>query len=131
MIYYNDLAIDNRMEKIKRCLKNDYMKENLKWDLQNEMYLSVTFVIYVLALSVSAFIFSTETEKHLDVEIKKNVSSNPKEQNMTSLRMITALPLLILSIDLLIAIDMAVIVSLATIQCVYNEKVKSTKKILV
>ena len=130
MIYYNDLAIDNRMEKIRRCLKNDYKKEYLKWDLQNEMYLSVTFVIYVLALSASAFIFSTETEKHLDVEIKKIVSLDPKEQNVTQLRMITALPLITLGIDLLIAIGMAVIVSLATIQCVSN-KVKSTKIILV
>ena len=119
MVYYNDLAIDNRMEKIKSCLKkNDHKTERRKWDLQNEMYLSVTFVVYVLALSISAVKFSTETEKHLDAEIKKIFSLDPKEQNVTQLRMITALPLTTFSIDLMIATAMAALGSFAGIRCV-------------
>jgi len=92
------------------------------------LYLSIIFVLYVLTLSISAVQFSSETEKHLNPEIKKIVSLDPKEQELSQLRMISALPLITLSIDLVIVNAMAVLGSYAGLQCVSKERYKTTKQ---
>jgi len=117
-IYYNDLSIGNRMENIEWILKQkDQKMEYKKWDLQNELSMSVIFVYYVLALSFSAVQFFSETEKHLDDEIKKIISIIPDEQKVVQLGMISALPLITLTIDLVIVNAMAVFGLYAGLQC--------------
>jgi len=68
VVYFNDLALNNRMKKIK--MKLGYKNKRsayVKWELQNQLVLSVTFTFYVLALSSASVQFFTETNEELQL----------------------------------------------------------------
>ena len=109
-IYFIDLAPDSQMKKIKNKLmdqqkrkKSKYVRvqknykptnrEKLKWTLRNQFILSLTFVLYVLGLSLAAVRFSNETESHSNKKSKFLFSLSHNEVAASEQRVMTSLPM--------------------------------------
>ena len=103
VFYFNDFIPNNRSEKIRKILAENTTKASfLKWDLQNEFILSLLITMYILALSAAAVQFSTDTETHLNSNVKAIFSIDPSIVDVFQQRLTSSLPIITFTIDLII-----------------------------
>ena len=95
MIYFNHLAYNSRIYKHKEIFEGSDQNKKMavQWHLQNEVIISLVFVVFAFCLSAAAVGFTNETEHHV-AEVQKYFSytnNNTYLAYMTSISIITFL----------------------------------------
>ena len=102
VVYYNDSKENNRMFKIKRILsrKDNYGKRVVKYELQNELIVSLIFCIYVIILS-SCGVYYTVNHTYLNKHVEDYFSINNLS---TNLEFSASLAIVTLTLDLIVVV---------------------------
>ena len=120
--YYNDSKENSRMYKIKRTLYSDdcYGKRTVMYELQNEVVVSLMFIVYVIILSSFAVAYTLYIDKRLNKHVKNYFGIYNLSRN---LEYSSSLAITTLSLDLFVVVVMNIII----IVLVFKKTKKETR----
>ena len=107
--YYNEFKENSRMYEIKRTLSSNdcYGKRKVMYELQNEVVVSLMFIVHVIILSSFAVAYTLDIDKHLNKHVKNYFRIHNLSRN---LEYSSSLAITTLSLDLFVVLILQIIV---------------------
>ena len=112
--YYNDSKENSRMYEIKRTLYSDdcYGKRTVMYELQNEVVVSLMFIVHVIILSIFGVVYTLDIDKRLNKHVKNYFGIYNLSRN---LEYSSSLAITTLSLDLFVVVVVNIIIIVVVI----------------